>query len=59
MEPEGSSFFEKDGLKYSCCHTGKEEDPFEWGGVFAMNPDRKYLTDAEYDEMIEKIKANL
>ena len=36
-----------------------EDDPFEWGGVFAMNPDRKYLTDAEYDEMIEKIKANL
>ena len=24
-----------------------------------MNPDRKYLTDEEYAEMIEKIKANL
>ena len=22
-----------------------EDDPFEWGGVFAMNPDRKYLTE--------------
>ena len=31
-----------------------EDDPFEWGDVFAMNPDRKYLTDAAYDEMIEK-----
>ncbi len=36
-----------------------EEDSFEWGNVFAMNPDRKYLTDAEYTEVIEKIKANL
>lgn len=36
-----------------------EDDEFEWGGVFAMNPDRKYLTDAEYDEMIKKIKENL
>lgn len=31
----------------------------EWGGVFQMNPDKKYLSDAEYQEMIEKIKANL
>ena len=31
----------------------------EWGGVFQMNPDKVYLTDAEYEEMIEKIKANL
>ena len=37
----------------------KYEDEFEWGGVFAMNPDLKYLTDEEYAEMIEKIKANL
>ena len=36
-----------------------EDDPFEWGGVFAMNPDRKYLTEEEYAEMIEKIKDNL
>ena len=36
-----------------------EDDPFEWGGVFAMNPDRKYLTEEEYAAMIEKIKANL
>jgi len=27
--------------------------------VFLMNPDRKYLTDDEYADMIAKIKANL
>lgn len=37
----------------------KYRDEFEWGGVFAMNPDRVYLTEEEYAEMIEKIKANL
>ena len=37
----------------------KYEGEFEWGGVFAMNPGQKYLTEAEYAEMIEKIKANL
>ena len=37
----------------------KYKDEYEWGGVFLMNPDKKYLTDAEYVEMIEKIKANL
>ncbi|MCD8074725.1 MAG: HIT family protein [Lachnospiraceae bacterium] len=31
----------------------------EWGGVFQMNPDKVYLTDTEYAEMIEKIKACL
>ena len=36
-----------------------KEDDFEWGGVFAMNPDRKYLSESEYADMIEKIKANL
>ena len=37
----------------------KYKDEFEWGGVFLMNPDRKYLTDAEYTEMIEKFQAAL
>ena len=37
----------------------KYKDEFEWGGVFAMNPDQKYLTDAEYEEMIEKIRTHL
>lgn len=31
----------------------------EWGGVFQMNPGKTYLTQTEYDAMIEKIKANL
>lgn len=37
----------------------KYTDEFEWGGTFAMNPDLKYLTDDEYQEMIRKIKAAL
>ncbi len=37
----------------------KYKDGFEWGGVFAMNPHEKELTEAEYAEMIEKIKNNL
>ncbi|MGN0978422.1 MAG: HIT family protein [Faecousia sp.] len=36
-----------------------KDDAFEWGTPFAMNPGRKYLTEAEYDEMIAKIKATL
>ncbi|MCD8395979.1 MAG: HIT family protein [Lachnospiraceae bacterium] len=37
----------------------KYKDGDEWGGVFQMNPDKVYLSDAEYAEMIEKIKACL
>lgn len=37
----------------------KYKDQFEWGGVFQMNPDQTYLTEEEYAEMIEKIKACL
>lgn len=37
----------------------KYKDGFEWGGVFAMNPGKTTLTDAEYAEMIAKIKENL
>ena len=37
----------------------KYRDEFEWGGVFAMNPGKTLLTDEQYAEMIEKIKANL
>ncbi|PJM73401.1 HIT family protein [Bifidobacterium primatium] len=36
-----------------------KDDEFEWGGTFAMNPDRVHLTDAEYDEMAKVIVANL
>lgn len=61
--------FHPDKLNYGMygdtgCHlhmhlVPKYKDGFEWGGVFQMNPGLKKLTDAEYDEMIEKIKANL
>ena len=37
----------------------KYEDEFEWGDVFAMNPGRTYLTDAEYAAIIDAIKDNL
>ena len=37
----------------------KYEGGDEWGGIFQMNPGKVYLTDAEYAEMIEKIKANI
>ena len=37
----------------------KYEGGDEWGSTFQMNPGKVYLTDAEYAEMIEKIKANL
>ena len=37
----------------------KYEGGDEWGDVFQMNPNKVYLTDEEYAEMIEKIKANL
>ena len=61
--------FHPDKLNYGAygdtgCHlhvhlVPKYRDEFEWGGVFAMNPGRVTLTDAEYAEMIERIKANL
>ena len=37
----------------------KYEGGDEYGGVFQMNPGKTYLSDEEYTEMIEKIKANL
>ena len=37
----------------------KYKDEFEWGTPCAMNPGKIYLTDAEYDEMIAKIKEHL
>lgn len=35
------------------------DDEFEWGGVFAMNPKRKFLDDASYAELTAAIKAAL
>ena len=37
----------------------KYEGQDEWGGVFQMNPDKKYLSEAEYAQMIEKSKTCL
>lgn len=37
----------------------KYKDGFEWGTTFAMNPGKTYLTDSEYQEMIQKIKDAL
>lgn len=31
----------------------------EWGSTFAMNPDKLYLTDKEYEEMAAAIRAAL
>ena len=35
------------------------DEEFEWGGVFAMNPKRKFLSDDEYREMIDAINSAL
>ena len=37
----------------------KYEGGDEYGSTFQMNPDKVYLSDAEYAEMIAKIKENL
>lgn len=37
----------------------KYKDGYGFGGVFEMNPQKTKLTDAEYAELIDKIKANL
>ena len=61
--------FQPDKVNYGAygdtgCHlhvhlVPKYQDGFEWGGVFAMNPGQTYLGDAEYAEMIEKLKEAL
>ena len=37
----------------------KYKDGFEWVGVFEMNPGKVFRSDAEYAEIIEKLKAAL
>lgn len=37
----------------------KYADGPDYGGVFQMNPGKVYLSDSEYQEMIDKIKKNL
>lgn len=61
--------FHPDKLNYGAygdtgCHlhmhlVPKYKGQDEWGGVFAMNPDKVYLSETEYQEMIAKIKGNL
>ena len=59
--------FHPDKLNYGAygdtgCHlhvhlVPKYRDGYEWGGVFAMNPGEKFLSDEEYLEMIADLKA--
>lgn len=35
------------------------DDDFEWGGVFAMNPKRKFLDEAGYVDVIARIESAL
>ena len=37
----------------------KYKDKDEWGGTFQMNPQKTFLTDEEYHELVEAIKKNL
>ena len=37
----------------------KYKDQYEWGGVFAMNPGEKKLTDEEYDEIVKRYQEKL
>lgn len=36
-----------------------EDDEFEWGSTFAMNPNRKYLSAEEYEAIIAELKKYL
>lgn len=37
----------------------KYRDQAEWNGIFQMNPGKVFLSQAEYDDIIAKLKANL
>ena len=37
----------------------KYKDGDEWGGTFQMNPEKTFLSDEEYLELIQEIKAHL
>lgn len=61
--------FAPDKLNYGAygdtgCHlhmhlVPKYRDKDEWGGTFQMNPDKEYLSEDGYEEMIERLKACL
>ena len=49
-----------DKLKHLHIHLiPKYVDGPDYGGVFSMNPQQNYLTDAEYADMVAKIKKEL
>ena len=49
-----------DKLKHLHYHLApKYIDGADFGSTFTMNPQKVYLSDAEYNEMIEKIKKEL
>ena len=37
----------------------KYKDAFEWTSVFQMNPKQTFLSDAEYDQIMKRIRENL
>lgn len=59
--------FKPDKINYGAygdtgCHlhvhlVPKYKDEFEWGGVFEMNPKKRFLNETEYNDMIQKIKS--
>ena len=61
--------FKPDKINYGAygdtgCHlhvhlVPKYKDEFEWGGVFEMNPKKRFLNETEYKELIDKIKSNI
>ena len=61
--------FHPDKLNYGAygdtgCHlhvhlVPKYKDGFEWGGTFEMNPKKKFLSEQEYADMIERIKSEI
>lgn len=60
-------FFHPDKVNYGAYgNTGhhhlqvsKYKDGYEWGGVFAMNPGVKTLSEEAYQEMVEKYREVL
>lgn len=51
--------FDDEG-EHLCFHlVPKYQDGLDWGGVFQLDPGKKYLTDEEYTVLAEMIKAYL
>lgn len=55
-----STVFSIDQLSHLHFHLApKYVDGPDYGGIFQMNPGKVYLTDAEYQELIDAVRANL